>query len=323
MPAFSSLRRGWQRAQEIAERRLPALTRWRRPEPLPIVLNRRRIYVVPTRFGLVFALMLFVMLLGALNYNNNAALLLTCVLAAASFLSLFTAFRALDGVELGAVHAVSCFAGEALELNLNFVPTRRVRRALRLKLGDAERIFDLTPSDDGHLVLPTPTTQRGRWRLPRLRLGCDFPYGWFWAWSWLHPPLEVIIYPQPEANGPSLPDTHPDLNARPQRRHGDEYATLRDYRVSDPPRLIAWKASARHDKLLVREYEQPVSGEVALEWDALPGLDIEARIARLTRWVCEAEVRQRRYSLQLPQGKLGPGLGPAHRHACLSALALL
>ncbi|HXD37208.1 MAG TPA: DUF58 domain-containing protein, partial [Rhodanobacter sp.] len=44
-----------QRAQQLAERRLPSLTRYRRAEKLPIELHRRRIYIVPTGFGLGFS----------------------------------------------------------------------------------------------------------------------------------------------------------------------------------------------------------------------------------------------------------------------------
>ena len=81
-----------QRLQAWAERRLPALTRYRQPEPLPIELHRRRIYIVPTGFGIGFAMLLLVMLVGALNYANNAALLLTCLLGAASATSMLVAF---------------------------------------------------------------------------------------------------------------------------------------------------------------------------------------------------------------------------------------
>ena len=86
--------------QRRAEKRLPALTRYRRPESLPITLHRRRIYIVPSGFGLGFSLLLLVMLVGALNYNNNAALLLTCLLGAASAASMLVAFRNLDGLRL-------------------------------------------------------------------------------------------------------------------------------------------------------------------------------------------------------------------------------
>src|SRR3546814_17338047 len=49
-------------------------------QPGPIAIPRNRVYIVPTRFGYVFALMLLVMLLGAMNYSNSMAFMLTFLL---------------------------------------------------------------------------------------------------------------------------------------------------------------------------------------------------------------------------------------------------
>ncbi len=111
-----------------AERRLPALTRLRRAEALPIRLDRRRIYVLPSGFGVAFALLLFVMLLGALNYGNNPALLLTCLLGATAGASLFFGFRALSGLALEQVHADEAHAGEPLSIRLRFAAGPRAAR---------------------------------------------------------------------------------------------------------------------------------------------------------------------------------------------------
>ena len=98
---------------------------------------------------------------------------------------------------------------------------------------------------------------------------------------------------------------------------------LRAYRQGDPRRGIAWKPSARRGALLVREYERREGAEVVMDWRELATLPNEARISRLARWVDEAERRNLRYRLRLPGGSFGPAQGPAHRHACLRALALL
>src|SRR3546814_7037817 len=57
-------------------RRIESLARPRHPESLPVALDRRRVYILPTAFGWFFLLLLLAMLAGALNYNNNPALLL-------------------------------------------------------------------------------------------------------------------------------------------------------------------------------------------------------------------------------------------------------
>ena len=88
--------------------------------------------------------------------------------------------------------------------------------------------------------------------------------------------------------------------------------------------MRAWKPSARRGTLLVREFEQPAGTDIDLDWRELHGLAHEARISRLARWVEDAERDGRRYRLQLPaQPAIGPDRGPAHRHACLRALALM
>lgn len=311
-----------QRLYPWAERRLPALTRYRRPENLPIELHRRRIYIVPTRFGLGFSILLMVMLVGALNYGNNAALLLTCLLGAASAASMLVAFRSLNGLRLSHIGAGHAVAGHVLEITLSF-EAERVRQAIRLDLGDQSTAFALTASGTHRVQMSLPTHQRGWQPLPRLRLWSSWPLGLFRAWSWLHPDQAVLVWPRAEAGGP--PPQAPAEDARQLRlHHGDELATLRDYRVGDPQRHIAWKASARHPDLMVKDFEQPQHRpQWLLDWRQLPGLDNEARIARLARWVDEARARQRSYSLWLPGSAIAVGNGPLHYVHCMNALAQL
>jgi uncharacterized protein (DUF58 family) len=313
----------WSRLLEFAERRLPALTRLKQAESLPILLNRHRIYVLPTRFGLVFSAVLLVMLLGALNYNNNPALLLTCLLGAASYQSVFQAFRAVDRVELRALRAEPCYAGDALRISLHFHIDARPRRSLRMSIEGRETVFDLLPGADGSVRIELPAPQRGWRRIGRIRVFSEYPFGLFHVWSWLNPEFSALIYPRLEANAPPLPVDGADAEQKATRLAGDELAMLRDYHPTDPLRSIAWKASARHDTLLVKQFEQRRGREIMLDFALLRGLDREARIARLARWVCMAETAQLRYCLRLPERTLGPGLGSDHRHTCLRELALL
>jgi len=306
-----------------AERRLPALTRLKQSEALPIALHRHRIYVLPTRFGLMFSAVLAVMLLGALNYNNNPALLLTCLLGAASYQSVFQAFRMLNGLELRALKAQPCHAGDALRIGLSFHAAGRARQSLRASIDAADVVFDLPANGDERIDVDLPAPTRGWLRPGRIRLHCEYPFGLFRVWSWLNPDFIALIYPRLEATAAPLPLAHDAASEVPVRRSGDEFGMLRDYHPSDPRRAIAWKASARHDSLLVKEFEQRRGREVVLDWDATATLPYEARISRLARWVHDCDAAQQSYLLLLPECRIGPGLGPDHREACLRALALL
>jgi uncharacterized protein (DUF58 family) len=307
----------------FAERRLPSLTRLRKPEPLPIRLHQRRIYVLPTGFGLLFGAMLGVMAIGALNYNNNPALLLTSLLGAVAFLSVLAGYRTLDGLALRGVHAAPVFAGDALQVELTFDPGNRVRSALRVELGNANTFFATERGTPARVVVGLPTQRRGLVALPRVRLWTTWPYGLFRPWSWLHPAIELLVYPRPEAFGPPPPESTRDAGARLLRQDSDEYGSLREYRDTDSRHLIAWKASARLDRLVVREPDQIAGRELVFDYAALEALDVESRIARLAHWVLVAEEQHRPYTLATPRERIGPDVGTAHRHRCLEALALL
>jgi uncharacterized protein (DUF58 family) len=311
-----------QRVQTWAERRLPALTRYRRAESLPIELHRRRIYIVPTAFGLGFSVLLLVMLVGALNYANNAALLLTCLLGAASVGSMLVAFRTLDGLRLAHIRAGHAIAGQPLQITLAF-DSQRARAAVRLDFERSCVAFAIHASQPTFVRLSLSTAHRGWQPLPRMRLWTTWPLGMFRAWSWLYPEQSVLVWPQPELAGPA-PDAPADEAQHMRLHQGDELAALRDYRAGDPQRHIAWKASARHDHLLVKDFEQPQSRpQWQLDWRHLGGMGNEARIARLARWVGEAQAQQRHYSLWLPGKEIASSTGPLHYAHCMSALALL
>ncbi|WEN13486.1 DUF58 domain-containing protein [Rhodanobacter sp. AS-Z3] len=308
--------------QRWAEGRLPALTRYRRPESLPITLHRRRIYIVPTGFGLGFSILLLVMLTGALNYNNNAALLLTCLLGAASAASMLVAFRNLDSLRLAHIRAGQAVAGDPLTLTLAF-DSSRPREAIRVDLGETTLAFTLDGRSSANAQLSLPTEIRGWQSLPRVRVWTCWPLGMFRAWSWLHPEQSVLVWPRAEGAGPA-PRAPADDARQMQLQRGDELAALRDYRVGDPRRHIAWKRSARHENLLVKEFEQPHSRpQWQLDWRQLHGMENEARIARLARWLNEAETQRCSYSLWLPDNEIDSSSGPLHYARCMNALAQL
>jgi len=304
--------------------RLPLL-RGRRPEALPVRLDHRRIYVLPTRLGLLVGGVLLAMLLGALNYNNNAGLVLAFLLIAVALNSAVMAHLGLADLRLDALQAEPAHAGGLLSLRLSFDSGRRAREGLWLQNENGGPALLAGPAATRlDAVLALPAVRRGRQPVGRLRLTTTQPLGLVRAWAWIAPDAGMLVYPALETPTPALPGASTPGQGRPRPdRSGEDTHHLRDYRLGDAPRQIAWKASARSGQLRVREYEAGVAQDVQLDWNGLPGLGTEARIRRLAAWVVEAERQGRRSRLVLPSGVLGPGRGATHRHACLQALALL
>ena len=90
---------------------LRRFVRPRGPEPLPIALHRRRIYVLPTPFGLFFAALLATMTLGGLNYSNNPALILCFLMLSVMLSALLRGYLNLSGVRLVSLDAAPVHAG--------------------------------------------------------------------------------------------------------------------------------------------------------------------------------------------------------------------
>lgn len=309
------------RAERWLDKRLPKLRPGGSPDRLPVTLHRQRIYILPTYLGLLFSLLLFVMLLGSLNYNNNLSILLTFLLGSMALLATVHTYRNLAGITAKECHAAPVFAGEQAHFILTLInQDQRARCMIQARCEDQWATVNLHPQASGTLGLSQPTVKRG-WHTPRrIQLFTVFPLGLFHAWTWLDEPGRVLVYPKPEeAPYPLFQGTCAAAHTIPS---GDDYAGLRPYRPGDPSRLIAWKASAHTEKLLSKEFHASRQGVVWLDYNVLEGLDLEARLSRLTRGVLDAQAQNLRYGLRLPGQEIQPASDVRHHHTCLRALAL-
>ena len=312
--------------------RLAALQRWlfrlARDEQLPIVLGQRRIFIVPTRAGVLFAGVLAVMLIGAINYNLSLGHALIFLLAGLGVVAMVHTFHNLFGLRLTPGRAEAVFAGDLARFPLQLDNARRQsRRALEFSFGEQPGVTVDVPSEGRVIVaVPYSTARRGRLDPGRVTLATRYPLGLFHAWSYPHPLWSCMVYPRPLRT----PLPGPSAGAQADHHHGDsgqeDFAGLRARQPSDPTRHIAWKAVARRSDeqlLLVKQFAGGASEELWLDWSLTPPeCGQEDRLSILTGWVTTADEQQVRYGLTLPGLQIAPAQGSAHRTNCLQALAL-
>ncbi|MFB3115961.1 MAG: DUF58 domain-containing protein, partial [Gammaproteobacteria bacterium] len=80
--------------------------------------RKQRIYIMPTRHGLLFGLMLFAMLIGAINYNNSMAYILTFLLGSLSLVTILHTYRNLAGLVINEAPPLPVFSGELAKFPL-------------------------------------------------------------------------------------------------------------------------------------------------------------------------------------------------------------
>jgi uncharacterized protein (DUF58 family) len=151
-----------------------------------------------------------------------------------------------------------------------------------------------------------------------------YPLGLFRAWSYVEPDARCLVYPRPERSPLPTAAAHEAPGGQRSPVAGNEdFSGLRTYQLSDSPRHVAWKAVARTDGMLTKQFSGEAAAELWLDWERLPpALGLEQRLSRLAGWVLAAERGGARYGLRLPGVEIAPARGDSHAAACLQALAL-
>lgn len=293
---------------------------------MPLVLRSRRLYILPTRAGLVFALLLFVMLVAGLNYTNSLALLLTFTLAGFVLVGMHECQRTLQGLELVQAQAADHDAGTVGTLELRLAnAARSARRALSVSTAQQPATrFDIDAGAQLTVYVVCGSRHRGRHRLGRLELASTAPFGLFRCWTWLYLPIDVIVYPQPLGSRalPQASEGRASQQSATNAAGEDEWAGLRAYQLGDSPRSIAWKVWARGAPLMVGQYAGTGGSDHLLSFAGLESLDLEARLSQLSNWVNACARLDAACALRLPGVELPLGRGAEHRAALLRALAL-
>ncbi len=307
-----------------------ALIRWamRRSQPArnEVVLDRRRIYILPTRFGYLYLAVCLLMLLAAMHYGNSLIFLLVFLLLGLFANSMWQTHGQLLGLHIRNHDAQPVHAGETLSLQLEVAASdRQPHPALHLAACDQPQVMlDLPSGASRRVRVPVRTRRRGWLQIPRLRIASRFPLGLFEAWSWFRFERKWLVYPAIVRRPLPAPVADHGLGQRGSgsERGDEDFDRLREYQPGDPASRIAWKRQGHDDSLLSKQFGQPPRRSLWLDWREVPASDPELRLSILAGWVEEAERRGLRYGLRLPQREIAPDQGPRHRHLCLEALAL-
>lgn len=305
---------------------------WRRwlPKPiggaLPLSPTQRRIYILPSRFGVIYGFALCVLLIGALNYNNNPAILLAMLLGAAALCSSVMTVRHLSRLSVTDFQAGDALAGQAqpCRLRLQLRPGQ-ARGLVSLRHGHTRLIGSPDPQGIIDFDWLWPSERRGRRALGVIRLSTDYPLGLFGAWCDLAPEVSALVFPRPETPVQAWPEQNTPGNGDQRVRHDqDDWFQLREFQRGDSLRDIAWKVSARHDRWLVAESRAQSSvPSLRFHLAQVGQLEREHGISRLAAWVLAAEAEQRPYALDLGESGVGPGQGVEQRRRALGLLAEL
>ncbi len=294
-------------------------------DALHVTLHRRRIYILPTKSGLLYAAVVFMLLIGSLNYANNMGFILTFLLTGVGLVAMHHSHRNLAGLKVSFTQVEPVFAGQDAQFEFVIENPERIDR-WQLCSGWNSVVTvcgDIDALDRAKFSLPLGTTHRGWLACPRIGLSTTYPLGLFRAWAWVHMDLHALVYPQPLDRVDFVRTANNESGQNGINSNGeDEFSGLREYRRGDSPRSIAWKSAASLGTLLVKEYREGGQTPLWIEWNSLSHPDSETRLAAMCRLVLDADSNQLMYGLRLPDVAIPPAKGHTHLHHCLRELAM-
>lgn len=291
----------------------------------------------PGRFPLlvptpVFGGLLFV--LAAMWYagasQNNAAAYLLCFLTAAIFLvSLPQTLLNLRGLAVHVEAVKPAFVGNEISIPVEILnQSRRPARGIAVSLSGAtsaaDSLDEIAGGKAARVTLCFPATARGEFDIERVQLASVFPLGFVKAKTRVPVHQRYLVFPKPEGDPvlPAPPRNGVRAGAEFLGHEGDDFAGVRTYVVGESQRHVDWKAVARGQPMMTKQFAAETDDELIFELGALSPNALEARLSQLALWIVVAERGKRSYGLRLPGLVIAPASGVSHYYRCLRELSI-
>lgn len=312
----------------VNQKKQSLLKKWfgnRMPVADTVELQQRSTYILPTKAGFLMFVVILLMMIGATNYQNNLAFLLTFMIVSIGLVSILFTFKNLQGLTFKKGSIKSVCAGENLQIDVH-VLSQSKQNHMTIGTGfsiDESYYYDVDGVDGAQLKLPITTKKRGWFYLPRIMATSSFPFGLLRVWTWFKFESPILIYPKPIEPPPEAGQGNTDEEEGSHKISGvDDLYGLKTYQFGDPISRIDWKALSRERGLFSKEFVAYQSQDLVFNWNDFSSIDDELKLSYLCFLVIEASNSNYEYSLFLPSIKIDKNSGQTHQTRCLEALAL-
>ncbi len=292
-----------------------------------ISITPKQIYIIPTKFGLVFATMIIAMFIGSNNYEINLGFALTFLLVGIGFASMLQSWRNLAKLEITEGRLDPVFCGESAIFPLLLHNNSSMNRSgLHFHIDNQSSVIDVPANTIKVVNCPVKAKNRGLMMPDRWTVYSYFPTGMFYCWAYFKTHQKCLVYP-----APSDPDMTIAQLFKPGKIESfdasisddnDDFYGHRQYTVGDNVKRLDWKALARGRGKLIKQFQNAMENDIWLRWDDVLAENTEQKLSILCRAVLELTEAKIIFGLALPDATIAPDAGWKHKSDCLEALAL-
>lgn len=286
--------------------------------------SQKNIFILPSGAGVVFGVLLLIMLITGINYQNSLIYMLTFVLGGVFVGAMHQTHRNLAGLTLTLNRAGEAVAGSTVPFSLRLTAGKNDAIAVHVSSGDSLPVWvsvRARQSLDVSVLVEAPS--RGYVRPDRIRIETCYPFGLLKAWSWLRPVSVGLAFAKP-VTAPELyaTDENGESETVASVQAGSDTADLRPWREGDSSQRVSWKRFARSGHLVVADWQGHAGNPQWLNFQSFIGASSEVRLSYLAYLVNHRQHLDVRYGLRLPGQLIEPDSGAAHALRCQRALAM-
>jgi len=287
-------------------------------------LNRKNIFIFPSKFGVNFLVLCLILFLLGTNYQNNLILFLLFFLCSFMVTCLLLSYRNLANLTLTANQVQPQFAGRDCAFSLRIVKEMNLGQQINCSFKNPSSALKSRVTEQQCLIYAL-AHKRGWFNPGRVTIRSTFPFGLFTVWTHLDFGFSVLLYPEP-----LLDNTQPLKFIGKNSNKGltstelgfEQFSMLKTYLPGESLKSVAWKQLAQGRGWLSKQFEQSHGGDVILDLEVYKNVDLETKLRLLCYQVIELEKNKINYSVKLGNEIIATGYGLEHKAKCLKALAL-
>lgn len=284
-----------------------------------------KIHIRPTRYGWIFLVVVFSMLAGSINYNNNLGFLFTFLLASMGFVSLIHSFRNFSDLRIESVQTWPVFERQTAMFQIHLGKISASHIGIRFRLAGSETAeADLTPKGRNRRTLSIPAYKRGVIKPSILVVDSIYPFGIVRFSAEYDVGIVCFVYPKPVPVHQLTPQDLIQAHAKEEKLYAepDDFKGLKSYQQGDPIQHIFWKAYSRGQGLMIKEFSASETPSLLFSWYKIKEDTTEKKLSLMCAMILKAHGLNLKYGLKLPGRIIEPGMDERHKHKCLEALAL-
>ncbi len=287
-------------------------------------LTRNNVFILPSRFGLVFLMFIVLLFLLGTNYQNNLILLMSYLFISVFITTMLYSFFNLRGIKVAAKGEYLGFVEQTINIPVTLL-SEQPRVNINLFFYPSDSCLQSQFAQQITVNVPVKFDKRGVYQLPRLTLESYFMFGLFRCWTHLAFDVQVYVGPKPLACSlnsiANQPANDSEVGNESNAIASDNFYELNNYRVGEPLSQVAWKQLAKTGHWYSKSYQSTNSEQVILSLSAMPSSQIEHKLAQLCFMILEYQKAAIDYGIEIDQRVTPPDHSHHHYLNCLKQVA--